>query len=30
VSGMPGIYETGADMWREYKEQYGVIEDIEL
>lgn len=23
---MPGIYETGADMWREYKEQYGDIE----
>lgn len=25
-AGMPGIYETGADMWREYKEQYGDIE----
>lgn len=23
---MPGKYETGADMWREYKEQYGDIE----
>lgn len=23
---MPGKYESGADMWREYKEQYGDIE----